>query len=139
MSYIYTIHIGGASAPESRFDTSGPMSSIGEALRALRIAAGIKQVDLAVTLDIHQSTISGIENGRATTTDVVERWIDACGGTITIAPPGDRAAPLLSLAVGLDSADLDRAVRFASSLSRMPDDTKNALVLAAESIARSRG
>jgi transcriptional regulator with XRE-family HTH domain len=56
-------------------------------LKMARIKAGKTQAQIAELLGLGKSSISLIESGaRETTTDVVERWLDACSCTITIAP-----------------------------------------------------
>jgi transcriptional regulator with XRE-family HTH domain len=71
------------------FAKSPCMATLGEQLRQLRVAAGLRQIDLVRAGVAGQSTVSETENDtRPTTTDVIERWLSVCGGSLTISAPG---------------------------------------------------
>lgn len=71
---------------------------IGSSLKQLREIAGHTQAHLADLIGLKQAQISAVEIGRRiTTTDVFERWIVACGGTLQIIAPGAKPDPLASL------------------------------------------
>ena len=89
-----------------------------------------------------QSTISEVENDtRPTTSDVLERWVVACGAEIVIRRPdsSDPMAPLLEAARGLSPDQLARLVRIARALPRLPARTADVLTAAIEGAAEDAG
>ncbi len=64
------------------------MNSIRVALRNIRKEAGLTQQYMADALGFKQPTVAGIEGGRVTTTEVVEKWAELCGAVIEIVRPG---------------------------------------------------
>lgn len=56
---------------------------LGERLRALRVASGLTQEQLAQAIGLQQPQVSAIEVGRReTTTAVLQRWVEVCGGEL---------------------------------------------------------
>ena len=100
---------------------------IGTDLKTLRIEAGLNQVDLAEKLGITQGALSRIERGTGTTTDVVERWVQVCEGTIRIegkAGLGHELDKLVNLARMLDPEDMRILLLVARGLKTVPSTFK---------------
>lgn len=98
-----------------------------DALKALREAAGYTQAELADKLQIGQAQVSAIEVGRRITTSaIVERWIELCGGTLSISHPALQVAAISSLTPSqhhlielsrqLSSNDQDRLIALAEAM-----------------------
>lgn len=104
---------------------------IGSDLRLLRIEAGLTQVELSSRLNITQGMISRIEKGDTTASDVIERWVAACGGSIRF--EGARGvspeiAKLLNLANSLSADDLRRLICIARGLPVVHPGLKDGIV-----------
>ena len=105
---------------------------IGTDLKSLRVEAGLNQVDLAEKLGITQGALSRIERGAATTTEVIERWVQICGGSIRIDGRTGLApelAKLLNLARGLNDDDLRVLVQVARGLPALNPTFKGGLAV----------
>jgi transcriptional regulator with XRE-family HTH domain len=101
------------------FSHTPSLMAIGAQLRALRVAAKKTQTALAAEIDVDQSLISNVERGtRATTTDVLERWVQVCNSAIVFADADD---PLVG-ARALPPPDLGLLARLASALGDARDD-----------------
>lgn len=99
---------------------------IGEQLKKLRKRAGLTQIQLSERLQVVQSLISSVENGKgATTTEMVERWVNVCKGRIVIfsADPPEEVPPqlrqLCDAAMLLSEDDISRLTLLAQTLSRV--------------------
>jgi transcriptional regulator with XRE-family HTH domain len=108
------------------------MPGIGAQLKAIRLKAGLRQEDLAAKIDVSQATVSYVERGGATTTDVVERWADACGAQVAISAGFD--ADLDAAVFDLSDADKARLLRIARSLPGAPEAAKSGMTLAFEQL-----
>ena len=65
-------------------------------LTALREQAGLSQRELAERLGVKQPRVAAIEKARNVTIDVLERYVDALGGTLHVTVvKGNRRIPLL--------------------------------------------
>lgn len=62
--------------------------ALGQALQAVRVAAGHTQTDLALTISSSRPTISRMEHGNPTTTDTVLDALTACGYELVVVPRG---------------------------------------------------
>jgi transcriptional regulator with XRE-family HTH domain len=103
-------------------------------LRELRHRAQLTQVALAERIGVSQATISHVEKGGATTTDVLARWVEACGGTLA---PAQLSDDLERAAAELSDGDRAMLARVALALPRIPDDiAKRAIV---DALARMAG
>lgn len=103
-------------------------------LRELRQRAGLTQVALAELIGVSQATISHVEKGGATTTDVLSRWVDACGGTLA---PTRHLDDLERAAAELSGDDRAMLTRVAKALPRIGDRiAKGAIV---DALARMAG
>ncbi len=132
-SYVDICHA--ERAPSSPGSGSQPLMTLGEQLRAVRLAAGLKQEDLVLAGVAGQSTVSELENGRrASTTDVLERWAIACGAHLAIRRK-DANDPLVEATLGLSSADLARLTRIARALPRLKSRTAEVLTASFEGAA----
>lgn len=113
--------------------------TLGEQLRAVRQAAGKTQEDLVAEGVAGQSTISEMENGkRPTGTDVLERWVQACGAELVVRrhDDPDPLTPLVRAARALRShADLARLVRIAIAFADLGEKSKETLTAAIEGAA----
>ncbi len=92
---------------------------MGADLKLLRIEAGLTQIDLAEKLGITQGMLSRIERGGTTTTEVVERWAEVCGGSIQIegrAGIGPEIAKLIAHAKKLSADDVVALMAIARGL-----------------------
>lgn len=49
-------------------------------LRVLREAAGLSQFELAEAMNTERKMVSRVEAGQAIDADMLQRWVDACGG-----------------------------------------------------------
>lgn len=99
---------------------------IGEQLKRLRKKSGLTQMELSQKLNIVQSLISAVENDKgSTTTELLERWVDACKGRLVIFgsdPPTEippSFQPLLTAASKLSPSDLERLTALAETLGRV--------------------
>jgi transcriptional regulator with XRE-family HTH domain len=110
------------------------MPQLSSMLRTLRVQAGLTQVRLAELLHASQSTISHVERGGVTTSDVVEEWVKACGGMLV----ADRNSDELSAALAaLGREDREYLIRIAAALPGIPDSvSKRAMVAALEQMGR---
>lgn len=101
--------------------------AIGAQLRAIRLAAGKTQVVLAAEIGVDQSVVSNVERGtRATTTDVLERWVKACNAEVTFT---DSTGPL-SAALALPEEDVGLLSRLVSLLTGAQHDPfRKAIIL----------
>lgn len=95
--------------------------TLGTQLRILRRAAGFNQTELARLADIGRTTISDVERDtRPTTTDVVERWVKVCNGTLEIkASKEGGPAALARVAGALGEQEMALCVRVVSVLGRV--------------------
>lgn len=101
--------------------------AIGAQLRALRVAAKRTQVALADELGVDQSLISNVERGtRATTTDVLERWVQTCNAEIVFAGGSDPLAEARTL----PPPDLGLLAKLAAALGGAKDDPYKKAVIA---------
>lgn len=67
-------------------------------LTALREQAGLSQRELADRLGVKQPRVAAIEKARNVTIDVLERYVDALGGTLQVTViKGNRKIPLLGV------------------------------------------
>lgn len=106
---------------------------VSRTLRELRHRAGLTQTQLAEVLEVAQATISHVERGGTTTTDVLTRWVDACGGTLSVELHGESVD---ALAAGLDAGDRAYLRQVAEALPRIPDGVaKGAMVAALRQMA----
>lgn len=107
---------------------------IGRQLSTVRRAAGLKQVDLAEKLPLHQSTVSMIETGASgTSTDTLLRWAEVCGATVRIEREPDVEAARLSAAYqGLDPVRRGLLVRFATLLGAVPVPSAEGMIIGLE-------
>lgn len=65
-------------------------------LTALREQAGLSQRELAERLGVKQPRVAAIEKAKNVTIDVLERYVDALGGTLQVTVvKGKRRIPLL--------------------------------------------
>ena len=65
-------------------------------LTALREQAGLSQRELAERLGVKQPRVAAIEKAKNVTIDVLERYVDALGGTLHVTVvKGNRRIPLL--------------------------------------------
>jgi transcriptional regulator with XRE-family HTH domain len=101
---------------------------VSKTLRELRQRAGLTQVMLAERLEVAQATISHVERGGTTTTDVLARWVEVCGGTLTVEVHDDSVE---ALAGGLDADDRAYLRQVAEALPRIPHGVAKAAVIAA--------
>lgn len=97
-------------------------------LRELRQRAGLTQMQLAELLGVAQATISHVERGGTTTTDVLLRWVEACGASLTVLQDGDTVE---AIAAGLDADDRAYLRQVAEALPRIPHGVAKAAVIAA--------
>jgi transcriptional regulator with XRE-family HTH domain len=68
-------------------------------LTALREQAGLSQRQLAELLGVKQPRVAAIEKAKNVTIDVLERYVDALGGTLHVTVvKGNRRIPLLGTA-----------------------------------------
>ena len=65
----------------------GDEVDLGPRLRQLRRHHGWTQTQLAERLKIDQGTVSNVERGRGTTTEVLLSWLKECGGRLEIRGP----------------------------------------------------
>lgn len=98
-----------------------------EQLRQLQKQAKLTQQELANAIGVKRPTVTQIEGGKATTTEVIERWVVVCGGTISIGlsqvSPED---PMVEILQKLHVADRARVLALAS---QMPLDNADARTL----------
>lgn len=116
--------------------------TLGQQLRSIRLASGKSQRDLVSCGVAGQSTISEVENDtRPTTSDVIERWVSACGGEIIIRRPDstDPLGPLVEAARALSPEQIARLVRIAQALPALPSRTADVLTAAMEGAAEDAG
>ncbi len=109
------------------------MTTLADQLRAIRTAAGLTQIELAAKIGLSQPTVSGAERGTPTTSDAIERWATACGARVVVTT--ESAGAVLAAAAGLDAADLLRLERIARALRGTPAETKDAIVIALETLS----
>jgi predicted transcriptional regulator len=96
--------------------------TLGSQLRALRLTAGYSQAELSTIAQIGRTTISDVEReARPTTTDVVERWLNACSGTLVVKGIKEEDGPqqLAIYARGLDAEMQQLAARVIHVLGRV--------------------
>lgn len=111
------------------------MPQLSTMLRSLRQQAGLTQVRLAELLETSQSTVSHVERGGVTTSDIVEQWVQACGGTLVAGTGADDA--LAAAIAQLGPEDRDYLARVAAALPGIPDSvSKRAMVAALEQMGR---
>jgi transcriptional regulator with XRE-family HTH domain len=98
---------------------------IGDDLRGIRLQAKLQQTELAARLNVSQGTVSRIERGVGTTSELLERWAAECGAHIQIARPGSDD-PLAALRLRVQSiaepSRLDLVQRAALALASLPAD-----------------
>lgn len=107
------------------------MKQIHTHLRRIRREANLTQVQLAEKIGVDQTTISAVEVGRSpTTTEVLERWVEACEGRYEIYAKGespfDGASPSLvseAMDVARDYIRASPRVRRAIRAMVEPEDT----------------
>ncbi len=114
-------------------DIRRAMTTLADQLRAIRTAAGLTQIELAAKIGLSQPTVSGAERGTPTTSDAIERWATACGARVVVTT--ESAGAVLAAAAGLDAADLLRLERIARALRGTPAETKDAIVIALETLS----
>jgi predicted XRE-type DNA-binding protein len=67
-------------------------------LTALREQAGLSQRELAERLGVKQPRVAAIEKAKNVTIDVLERYVDALGGTLQVTVlKGNRRIPLIGV------------------------------------------
>lgn len=96
--------------------------TLGTQLRALRLTAGYNQTELSELADIGRTTISDVErDARPTTTDVLERWVKTCHGSIEIKGIKEEEGPeeLTRAASVLDEEELALCLRVVQVLGRV--------------------
>ncbi len=107
--------------------------TIGEQLRSLRQAAGLTQVELAQRLDASQASISQTERGVGTTSGLIVRWVEACGGVIQLTRPTDA---LEATVAQLGPEDRAHLLQIARALPKIPEGVpKNAVISALSQMA----
>ena len=109
------------------------MPGIGAQLKAIRQRTGLRQDDLALKIGVSQATISHIERGGVTSTDVVERWAEACGAQIAITVGFD--AELEAAVFALTDTDKERLLRIARALPSAPEAAKAGMTLAFQQLS----
>lgn len=76
---------------------------LGDDLREIRLQAKLHQTELAARLNVSQGTVSRIERGVGTTSELLERWALECGAEVRIARP-DAADSMAHLRAALTKA-----------------------------------
>lgn len=76
---------------------------LGDDLREIRLQAKLHQTELAARLNVSQGTVSRIERGVGTTSELLERWALECGAEVRIARP-DAADSMAHLRAALAKA-----------------------------------
>jgi predicted transcriptional regulator len=133
MPIIYTADTERARVRGPAADISVVVTPIGLQLRALRQRANLRQTELADRIGVSQSLVSQVENGKeATTTEVVSRWVDACGGDLII--EGADTASVRSAIAAMEPEDVQLLLRIARSLPSAPKSAKGAMTLAFEQL-----
>ncbi len=112
-------------------------------LRLARVNAGFTQSQLAAHLGIKQSQVSAVENGtRDTTTDILERWADACNVIVKIEPAGDQTIHRLTdVLLSVPESERQKILRFAHALAQAPSDAGSGVegvLLVMEAMGRYR-
>lgn len=115
-------------------DMNRTMPSIGAQLRAIRQQAKLKQEELAALLRISQASVSHIENGGVTTTDVMERWASACSAQALISSGFD--VEIEAAVADMSETDKARLLRIARALPRAAEAAKSGMTLAFEELAK---
>lgn len=117
--------------------------SLGQQLRQLRLSAGLSQSELAEKIQAGRSTISDVErDSRPTTTDVIERWVEACEGRLVIYESTEQSAALrhlLHFARKLDEEDLRRLVCVAMGMPHVPESFKSGVSATFLNVGESQG
>lgn len=126
MADMYPTDIWAARGYSVVLDTRRGMATLSAQLRQLRAEASLTQNELAARIGVSQPTVSAVERGQATTTDVLEQWVEACGGHL-VASRAQHAA-LLAAVASLSSADVQRLQRVAEALIRVPEDFKDHVI-----------
>ena len=103
--------------------TQPHIPQLNQDLRRLRQKAGLSQTALAQLLGVHQTTVSVVERGGPTSTEVVDGWARVCNGRITVVETG--ADPWNGVPESLRSA----AVEVAHLWCRAEESTRNAILL----------
>lgn len=96
---------------------------INQELRILRRNAGLSQMELASRLGVNQSTVSVVERGGTTTTEIVDAWVKACEGRLTVIPAS--ADPWAGIPETLRAAASEVARLWAGA----EESTRNAILL----------
>jgi transcriptional regulator with XRE-family HTH domain len=55
----------------------------------------LTQQQLSAQIGIQRPTLTQIEGGKPTTTEVVERWVSCCGGSLVVDTTPDPLSPVL--------------------------------------------
>lgn len=98
---------------------------LGDDLREIRLQAKLHQTDLAARLNVSQGTVSRIERGVGTTSELLERWARECGAEVRIARPDARdptAHLRAALAKVIDENHRGLVGRAALALASLPAD-----------------
>lgn len=109
------------------------MHGIGAQLRAIRQRIGLRQDDLAAKIGVSQATVSHVERGGATSSEVVERWAEQCGAQIAITAGFD--AELEAAVFALSDIDKERLLRIARALPAAPEAAKAGMTLAFQQLS----
>ncbi len=133
----YHIDATAARVVEHVFDRRAPMSTLGQQLKHLRASASLTQDELAEKIGVSQPTVSYVERGGATTSDVVERWIETCGGSMSVGR-GD-SDRLQQLAAALPPSDLLRLIRVATALPGVPEEFRDQIIRTMEMFKPASG
>ena len=111
-----------------RIDTLPTMQTptipvLNQELRSLRRSAGFSQTELASRLGVNQSTVSVVERGGTTTTEVVDAWVRECNGRITVLPANSDPW------VGVPEILRPLALEVATLWCRAEESTRTAILL----------
>jgi transcriptional regulator with XRE-family HTH domain len=103
----------------------------------------MSQSELADKILSGRSTISDVERDtRPTTTDVLERWVEACEGRLVIYESAEQTEGLrhlLHFAQKLDEEDLRRLVWIAMGMPHIPESFKSGVAATFLNVGESQG
>ncbi len=103
-------------------------NGIGKRMRDVRVQAQLTQEDIAEKVGIKQAQVSAVEVGRRTTTlEVLERWMEACGATVTVErhDARDPRAQVLEQLAGLDRSVVEHIARAAAALAKLDPELRD--------------
>lgn len=83
---------------------------------------------LAELIGASQASISQTEKGKGTTSDLIVRWVEACGGALQLTRPEDELEATIAQLGPEDRAHL---LTVARALPRIPEGVPKSAVIAA--------